>query len=364
MDKFINYIKIGDKRRTIKEGLRILESGYIPLVFFLMSDIYRFKETLINQLIDSQLDGMDKIYTYFGLANQYNLKGDYQKAYSYYKLGNTTKYEMVKKEIRLDREIANFNILKNLNLPDITNICNHKIIFIVGMPRCGSTLLSKLINYHNIYTDLGENSILGDIINIVKNNQLSYKDKVLEHINNNYQINSIDKTLNNYQLIPLIKIMFPRAKIIHMQRERQNLLWSNYTQLFHHESYHSYHWDTLQLAYKYYMMYMDYYNNKYSDILNINYEDVINNSSDTLKEIFQYIDEPFDERCYNFYQKDDINESSSFAVKQPLKKAIDNNYSKYEEYIIGDANDDDDDNNSNEEDVNYVYCTPITPNNN
>ena len=128
MDKFINYIKIGDKRRTIKEGLRILESGYIPLVFFLMSDIYRFKETLLNKLIDSQLDGMDKIYTYFGLANQYHLKGDYQKGYSYYKLGNTTKYEMVKNEIRLDREIANFNILKDLTLPDITNISNHKII--------------------------------------------------------------------------------------------------------------------------------------------------------------------------------------------------------------------------------------------
>ena len=285
---------------------------------------------MIHQLENIELDGDNKVYIYFGIAKNYELKKNYTKAYQYYKLGNLAKYEMVKNTYFMKDEYSKFDILKDMNIPNIDDICDKKIIFIVGMPRCGSTLLSKIINYNNKFKDISENFNINDIIGTVKNNLLDYKDKVKSFVDKTYDDNIIDKTLTNFEFIGVIRQVFPNAKIIHLKRNKMHHLWSNFTHIYSNGLKYTYDWEMMNNYHNYYIKYMDHWNNKYDDILNVQFEDILSDSDTVLKEIFEYIEEDFDERCYDFYKKTDQNNTvSNFQVKEPLQK---NKVDKFEEY--------------------------------
>ena len=330
MDKLNEYYKRGDKLNTLKEGLVILNKSFVPIVFFIVSTLYIFNDELIHQLENIELDGDNKVYIYFGIAKNYELKKNYTKAYQYYKLGNLAKYEMVKNTYFMKDEYSKFDILKDMNIPNIDDICDKKIIFIVGMPRCGSTLLSKIINYNNKFKDISENFNINDIIGTVKNNLLDYKDKVKSFVDKTYDDNIIDKTLTNFEFIGVIRQVFPNAKIIHLKRNKMHHLWSNFTHIYSNGLKYTYDWEMMNNYHNYYIKYMDHWNNKYDDILNVQFEDILSDSDTVLKEIFEYIEEDFDERCYDFYKKTDQNNTvSNFQVKEPLQK---NKVDKFEEY--------------------------------
>ena len=330
MDKLNEYYKRGDKLNTLKEGLVILNKSFVPIVFFIVSTLYIFNDELIHQLENIELDGDNKVYIYFGIAKNYELKKNYTKAYQYYKLGNLAKYEMVKNTYFMKDEYSKFDILKDMNIPNIDDICDKKIIFIVGMPRCGSTLLSKIINYNNKFKDISENFNINVIIGTVKNNLLDYKDKVKSFVDKTYDDNIIDKTLTNFEFIGVIRQVFPNAKIIHLKRNKMHHLWSNFTHIYSNGLKYTYDWEMMNNYHNYYIKYMDHWNNKYDDILNVQFEDILSDSDTVLKEIFEYIEEDFDERCYDFYKKTDQNNTvSNFQVKEPLQK---NKVDKFEEY--------------------------------
>ena len=330
MDKLNEYYKKGDKLNTLKEGLIILNKSFVPIVFFILSTLHIFNDELIHELENIELDGDNKVYIYFGIAKNYELKKNYTKAYQYYKLGNLAKFEMVKNTYFMKDEYSKFEILKDMNIPNINDICEKKIIFIVGMPRCGSTLLSKIINYNNKFKDISENFNINNIIGIVKENMLDYKDKVKTFVDKTYDDNIIDKTLTNFEFIGVIKQVFPNAKIIHLKRNKMHHLWSNFTHIYSNGLKYTYDWVMMNDYHNYYIKYMEHWNKKYDDILNIQFEDILSDSDTILKEIFEYIEEDFNEDCYDFYKKTDQNNTvSNFQVKEPLQT---NKVDKFEHY--------------------------------
>ena len=337
MDKFVEYIQRGDKLNTLKEGLIILNDKFIPFVFFILSELFIFNDQLINKLLTIDLEGDNQVYIYFGIAKNYELKEDYKNAFKYFQIANQLKYDMINNTYDFANEYSTFNILKDMNIPNIDDISDKKIIFIVGMPRCGSTLLSKIINYNNKFKDSGENYDLNIIVEIVKRNLLDYKDKVKNFVDGKYNENIIDKTLSNFQLIGIIKQVFTNAKIIHLKRDKGEQLWSNYTNLYALGLQYTYNWETLNKYYDYYIEYMDHWNNKYDDILNIQFEELKSDSNTVLKKIFDYIEEDFSEECYNFYKKDEKNKTASnFQVKEPLNNRKYNKFEHYKEFIYKD----------------------------
>ena len=337
---FINFIKEGNKEKSIEEGLKILNHKFIPLVFYLLSEIYKFDQNYINTLENCILENVkfnldDKIYTYFGIAQEYEMYKNYSISYKFYKLANDEKYKLVKNDVNIQREIINFDILKDLHIPLINNLCNKKIIFIVGLPRCGSTLLSKIINYNDIFVDKEENNCMHNIIELIKKNPLNCNETVYKYVNEEYNKQSIDKTLDNYQLISIIKNIFSNCKIIHLKRDMYNQLWSSYTKLYSVGNYYTYNWNMLEKYYQNYNKYINYFNNKYDDILNINYEDLINNAEKTLKKVFNYIEEDYNNECLKFYKKKEkVNTASTFTVKEPLYKNIIDRFGNFKSFIL------------------------------
>ena len=218
----------------------------------------------------------------------------------------------------------------SIHIPNINDICEKKIIFIVGMPRCGSTLLSKIINYNNKFKDISENFNINNIIGTVKENMLDYKDKVKTFVDKTYDDNIIDKTLTNFEFIGVIRQVFPNAKIIHLKRNKMHHLWSNFTHIYSNGLKYTYDWEMMNDYHNYYIKYMEHWNKKYDDILNIQFEDILSDSDTVLKEIFEYIEEDFNEDCYDFYKKTDENNTvSNFQVKEPLQT---NKVDKFEHY--------------------------------
>ena len=330
MDKFNEYYQRGDKLNTLKEGLIILNKQFIPVVFYTLSELYIFNDELINKLASIDLTGENQVFIYFGIAKNYELRKDYENAFKYYKLGNDVKYELVKNTYFVKDEYSKFNILKDMNIPHINDICNKKIIFFVGMPRCGSTLLSKIINYNNKFKDISENFNLNIVLELVKINLLNYKDKVKSFVDSVYDDNIIDKTLTNFEFIGVIKQIFTNAKIIHLKRNKIYQLWSNYTHIYSNGLKYTYNWESLNDYHNYYINYMDHWNNKYNDILNIQFEELLSDPDTVLKDIFNYIEEDFDNKCYDFYKKTEKNRTvSNFQVKEPLHI---NKVDKFENY--------------------------------
>ena len=334
LQKLIKFHKNGDKDNSIKLAEKIISKTFIPFVFFLVSKLKLYSNNYLKQLINYTkiFDKNNNVYIYFSLANQYDLKKKYKKAYYYYELGNNLKYNLQENKYSYDLQVKKYNILKNINFK-INYKSEIKLVLIVGLPRCGSTILTKMLNYNNNFKDIGENLYSAKMIDLINNNLIDPIKKLDNFIQNNYSNKTIDKTLNNYTLIGFLKSIFINCKIIHLKRNKYDQLWSNYSNLYGNGLIYTYNWESLCQEYNIYQDYMKHWNNIHNDIFNLDYEELIENPDKIMKNLFEYIDEEFNTDYNKFYKKTvSCNTSSSYQIKQPLnKKGIgkSNNYKNF-----------------------------------
>ena len=83
---------------------------------------------------------------------------------------------------------------------------------------------------------------------------------------------------------------------------------------------------------------MEHWNNKYGshEILNISYEDLINKKEATLKNVFNFIEVPFSESCYDFYKKDTSSITNSFAIRTPINTDRLDRFKHYRDFFKDD----------------------------
>ena len=208
------------------------------------------------------------------------------------------------------------------------------------MPRSGTTLVHQLLDASNLTQGLGESTILNkNLNNLIKYKKFSYEilNKTAIQIYDEYnKISSskilIDKLPINFYWIGFIKLFFPSAKVIHVNRNLKDVCLSIYKNNFGStEMDWSYNEKNIIEFAKNYKEIMFFWKNKYKEfIYDINYEELVLNQIDKTKKLFKFCDLEWDEEILNFYKFGKrIKTASISQVKKPVYNTAINSSNKY-----------------------------------
>ena len=282
--------------------------------------------------------------------------GDYERAFDYFERGNKVRrldesYDPVHTEHLHDRIIDVFS--RNL-LDEKSGIGdnNADAIFIVGLPRTGSTLIEQILASHSHVDGTHELPELGRIsqrLPVIYYDRSHYPENVLdledcaiaaigkEYIERTQKYRSgaaffTDKNPNNFIHVGLLHLILPSAKIIDARRHPLDTCLGCYKQLFAWGQSHSYDMEELGEYYLQYQRLMDHWDAVLpGKVLHVHYEDVIEDLELQVRRILEHCGLPWDENCLRFYEtKRHVRTASSEQVRQPIYRSSINLWRHYE----------------------------------
>ena len=356
------YQSIGEFDQTVKYARKTLElEPTFTKADKLLSVYNRYQDEKDKHLIEMQkkifdknINSNEKVNLHFSLSKAFENIGNIEKSIFHLEAGNDLKNSLIKYDIKEDLKI--FNLIKKLfnNLDFDSLQLKHnssKFIFVVGMPRSGTSLIERILSSHDQVFGAGELPFLADIIlseinnhpenlqSFFSNNENlnslseSYLDKV-SIIKNNGKI-ILDKSLLNFLWIGFIKIIFPQAKIIHVKRNAKDTCLSCYKNLFDNNLNFTYKKSDLTNYYCAYLNLMNFWEKKLTgSIYTINYEDVIKDPKKNISDLLAFCNLNYDEKCLNFHKnKSPVKTMSASQVTKKIYSTSIHSYKKYESYI-------------------------------
>ena len=325
---------------------------------------YEFNDEEIMQLEkmtqDEFINDNEKIYMSFALGKAFEDRGEYDKSFTNYQNGNSLKKEFTKFDLKLfDQECKNQKEVCTRDLFDSKadwGLETKEPIFVLGLPRVGSTLIEQILASHSMVEathELPNILALSHKLNLRKVQEktsrypeilLSLSAPQLKMIGEQYIKDAeifrtdkpffIDKMPNNFRHIGLIKLILPNAKIIDIRRNSMSACFSCYKQLFAEGQEFTYDFGDLAGYYNNYVELMEHWNQVLpNQILSIKYEDLVNDFENSVNKILNYCNLDFEDECLSFYKnKRSVRTPSSEQVRQPIyRKGLDywKNYDAY-----------------------------------
>ena len=309
-------------------------------------------KSMINKDI-APLDQEAKLYLYFAIGKAKEDIKKYNESYEYIKKGNDIKNSLVRYNLNDDLKITENSKKLFKEVTEIyDNISEKKnYIFIVGMPRSGTTLIEQILSSHEKVYGAGELSYMSNIIdkfflnkdfNFKCNNINNFEGKFIDTAREYYRKNTslfnykekflIDKAPLNFRWIGFIIKLFPNCKIINCKRDTMDICWSNYKNLFaSNKMNYCYDFKNLSSFTNMYLDLMNFWSNKFpSKIFNIEYELLVSKPEEQVKKLLEYCGLNWDHNCLNFYKKKNIVSTASVAqVRSPIYKSSINNWKNY-----------------------------------
>ena len=293
----------------------------------------------------------DKINFNFTLAKVYEDIGDHENQFKFLNEANRLRKEesgyKFEKDLRLFSNIK--ETFKNPPKPLTTSIIkSSKVspIFILGMPRSGTSLVHQIIsNHHRVY-GAGEltklNKFVTPYLKDSKNKQITKKDLIFIRENYTKELLGlnvtesiiVDKMPLNFRYIGFILTAFPDSKIIHMNRDSMAVCWSIYKYFFPGNTY-SYNQKDIAAYYCLYEDLMDFWKKKFPNkIYDLSYEELTINQKFETQELLKYCDLEWDENCLNFYKNTTaVKTTSAIQVKKKMYQGSSDALKKYEAYL-------------------------------
>ena len=315
-------------------------------------------ETKIIKIINNE--NCTKINLSYGnfLLSIYELqRKNYEKEFNYLMKGHSYYFDSEKEKFTDGIEywsniISEVKKLVNSNKSNIKIIKNNndiKPIFIIGVPRCGSTLVEKVIASGDKYVPIGEEtSIFHDVIaNTIMKNRSSVTDiniiktMILERYNqrgliiekNDYTFT--DKSLENLFYIRLVKEIFPNAKVIYCKRNTfssiMSIIKNNLTKVPWAHS--------LNHIFTYFNIFFNEIENLKKNFPNfiyeLEYEKFVNDSEIESKKLLEYCNLPWNKRCLEFYKRKDLisKTASNIQIREAIYQNSINKYSSYKKFF-------------------------------
>ena len=240
---------------------------------------------------------------------------------------------------------------KKISIKQVSNYSSDiRPIFIVGMPRSGTSLVEQIISSHNSVHGAGELTYfkeavtpsLEEFINkktktISKKNLLSIREDYLNSLNNlNVPENIItDKMPLNFRLIGLILSAIPEAKIIHLQRDPIATCWSNYRHYFTNGNGFTFNQADLAKFYNLYNELMIFWHKLFpTKIYDLNYEKLTTNQEKETKKLLKFCDLDWDENCIHFHKnKRAVQTASASQVRKKMYQGSSVAWKKYQSHL-------------------------------
>ena len=308
-----------------------------------------------KKINDLDLDNFSKMNLFFGLGKAYEDLKNYEKSFVNIKNGNQLKKDLTKYKIDKDLKLLSKTreIFENYNFSSIKETISKKIIFIVGLPRSGTSLIEQIISSHSSVYGCGEldyldrlikssffinykldtskfNNLNETNIKLIAENYLKFVEKL--------EPNSLvytDKAPLNFVWIGFIKIFFPNAKIVHCVRNPKDNILSLYKNNFDEHLNFSNDLDDLYLFYKEYYNLMKFWKTKLPNFIHdAVYEDIIKEPKDQIKKLLKFCNLDFEESCIDFYNNKRLIKTVSAAqARKPLYNSSISSYRNYEKFI-------------------------------
>ena len=289
----------------------------------------------------------------FTLAKMYEDIGELDKAFKHLFDGNKLRKKLLNYSIEQDKEL--FTKLKKTqpllskNSLQIKQCCNDPSpIFILGMPRSGTTLVEQIISSHSKVWGGGELSYIeqvgpslatGSVLINTKSVYL-FRKKYLSELTklSNSKPFVTDKMPQNFLFIPLICATFPEAKIIHLQRNAAATCWSNYKNYFSSKGL-GYSCDLHDVV-SYYELYTDLmkcWQSQYDGrIYDLDYEKFTIDQENETRKLVNYLELNWEEACLSPHKnKRIVRTASQQQVRQKVYKGSSEAWRKYEPYLNG-----------------------------
>ena len=322
---------------------------------------YSFSENEIKDMEDTlkgDMSDIERSQMHFALGKAYEVKKDFDKSFKNYYEGNKLKKGLIKysSDDTTDntKRILNFFNKENIQKLAKSLTGDRDPIFVLGMPRSGSTLVDQIISSHSKVDGTQE---LPNIIKIAAelntNNQNNYPEVLkeldesqLSNLGKDYISETawardsapffIDKMPNNFIHIGLIKTILPNAKIIDTRRDPMDTCFSCFKQFFARGQLFTYSLEDLGNYYTDYIRAMNHWHNVYGkDIYTVHYDNVINETEETIRELIDYCELPFEKQCLQFYNSSrPVKTPSAEQVRQPIYKSGLNYWKNYEKHLL------------------------------
>ena len=303
------------------------------------------------------LSHKQQLQLHFSAGRLYDQMEQYDLAFQHYEKGNNLahrSYDAEADNVLFDSIIKTFS---NSSLHKFPKVESHILtpVFIIGMPRSGTSLVERILGSHSKIYPAGE---LGDIPRI--GNSLSNSTKAesrfpvgvfevgvdslikfshehikfLAELSNNTSIVT-DKLPHNFLYLGFIQCLFPNAKIIHCKRDPLDTCLSNYFQYFSGPLDYPYDLANIANHYNNYMRIMKHWENTIDlPIYNLKYEALVSDQEYMTKELLSFLDLSIEESCLEFNRSVYVTRTASFEqVREPMYTRSIERWRHYEKHI-------------------------------
>jgi hypothetical protein len=316
-------------------------------------DAYYNRSTLRKQSLNDnhikQLEGLVKqrfapqggeVQVRYALAKEYEDLGEWTKSFAHLKAGADLRASML--SYKVDDDLQTMQSIKKVMNEDWCE--GVKVdpkpgpVFILGMPRTGTTLVDRILNAHSKITSLGEindfalamMSGIGPVRNKIEAVEKSAFVDFTKLANNYFKSTAerstydtpylIDKTPANFLYIGLIAKTFPNAKIINLERHPMDTCYAIYKTLFRMGYPFSYDLKTLGKYYLGYHNLMDHWAKVLPKrVFTVNYENLVSNTESITRELLSHCGLEWEQSCLSFHKSDAaVATASAVQVRSPI----------------------------------------------
>jgi len=311
---------------------------------------YRFDASEIAAMRDQVTRGdlafMDRVHLNFALGKALEDEGDYEASFAHYDEGNALKRAQTRYSAdAMSAELARQREHCTRDLFEKHEGAGHTApdpIFILGLPRAGSTLLEQILashsqidgtlelpnilalahrlrgrragrpNYPQVLHDLSAGQLAEMGSNYIEDTRIHRQDAAF----------FIDKMPNNFRHIGLIHLILPKAKIIDARREPMDCCFSGFKQLFAEGQEFTYGLTQIGRYYSDYVELMDHWDDVLpGKVLRVQHEDVLDDLEGQTRRMLDYLGLPFEPSCLSFHQTDRaVRTASSEQVREPINR--------------------------------------------
>ncbi len=315
-----------------------------------------------HQLDNSELDEEHRLHMHFALGKAAEDADDYSVSFQHYASGNALQSASLKYDAELNTARAQTlkrNFTGQLFRERAGSGCiSPDPIFIVGMPRSGSTLLEQILSCHSAVEGTTE---LPDIITMAKDlrneansDEIAAYSEVLagkssaelRELGEQYLTRTrvhrktdrplfIDKMPNNFLHVGMIHLVLPNAKIIDARRHPLGCCFSNFKQYYARGQSFSYDLTDMGGFYKDYVELMAHYDQVLPDrVHRVFYEQTVSDTEAVVRELLDYCELPFEPACLRFFESDrPVRTASSEQVRQPIYADGTQQWQHYEQWL-------------------------------
>jgi len=300
---------------------------------------------------------------HFALGNNLDKQGQYDEAFRAFHAGNQVQQKLgeefgilfdLELHQRKTDECITFFDASYFDKPPLGGVDSELPVFVIGMPRCGSTLAEQIITSHPKATTAGELPEIGRLVQGLSANHChddafpqclsnvdaqTLRDLASHYLNNlskygKDSIRIVDKALSNFFYLGFLFALFPKARIIHCRRDPMDIGLSCYFRRFASVNW-SWSLESIGAYYREYNRLMDHWSEVLpSQIYDLHYEKLVADSETISRELVDFCGLPWSDQCLEFYKnRGAVKTSSRIQVRQPIYKTSSGRWKNYAAHL-------------------------------